>query len=223
MTILFTAAKNGKGDLYNKIIEEIKGLGHNVRTRELLNTKLSSDNSKSKSKFKRELEIADLMVAEVSEVSISLGLEIATALDKGKHVLVLCSSTKSLDDLSDFVRENSSRYIHVCTYNQKNLGEVLNDSLSKIRKQLNYVLYVELPNKYGDIIGILSTREANAQGVTFAIKSQEIVQALQSWQEKDTSAISVSTLRSNRNLKGVNREEQLNSLRQYVFNVKAYN
>ena len=78
-------------------------------------------------------------------------------------------------------------------------------------------------NKYGDIIGILSTREANAQGVTFAIKSQEIVQALQSWQEKDTSAISVSTLRSNRNLKGVNREEQLNSLRQYVFNVKAYN
>jgi len=78
-------------------------------------------------------------------------------------------------------------------------------------------------NKYGDIIGILSTREANAQGVTFAIKSQEIVQALQSWQEKDTSAINVSALKSNHNLKGVNREQQLTALRQYVFNVKAYN
>lgn len=78
-------------------------------------------------------------------------------------------------------------------------------------------------NKYGDIIGILSTREANAQGVTFAIKSKEIMQSLDSWNEKDTSAINAAALHINHNLKGVSRENQLKSLKQYVYNVKAYN
>ncbi|QEC72846.1 trypsin-like peptidase domain-containing protein [Arachidicoccus ginsenosidivorans] len=77
-------------------------------------------------------------------------------------------------------------------------------------------------NKYGDIIGILSTREANAQGVTFAIKSKEIVQSLEDWNDKDTSAIRASALRSSHNLKGITRENQLLSLQQYVYNVKAY-
>jgi len=78
-------------------------------------------------------------------------------------------------------------------------------------------------NKYGDIIGILSTREANAQGVTFAIKSKEIMQSLESWSNKDTSAVSTASLRGSHNMKGVNRETQLKSLQKYVYNVKAYN
>ncbi|UAY54656.1 S1C family serine protease [Arachidicoccus terrestris] len=78
-------------------------------------------------------------------------------------------------------------------------------------------------NRYGDIIGILSTREANAQGVTFAIKSKEIVQSLESWNDKDTSAVNAAVLNGSRNLKGMNRENQLKSLQQYVYNVKAYN
>ena len=78
-------------------------------------------------------------------------------------------------------------------------------------------------NKNGDVIGILSTREANAQGVTFAIKSKEIMQSLDDWNTKDTSAISASTLHGSRNLKGMNRENQLKSLQEYVYNVKAYN
>lgn len=78
-------------------------------------------------------------------------------------------------------------------------------------------------NRYGDIIGILSTREANAQGVTFAIKSKEIMQSLETWNDKDTSAISASSVRGRNNLKGISRENQLKSLQQYVYNVKAYN
>ncbi|HTN38199.1 MAG TPA: serine protease [Arachidicoccus sp.] len=78
-------------------------------------------------------------------------------------------------------------------------------------------------NKFGDIVGILSTREANAQGVTFAIKSKEIYQAIDEWQSKDTSAISPESMHTDRNLRSESRENQLKKLQQYVYNVKAYN
>lgn len=78
-------------------------------------------------------------------------------------------------------------------------------------------------NKYGDVVGILSTREANAQGVTFAIKTKEIFHAIKDWNDKDTSAIKPESLSASHNLRGVNREKQLLKLKQYVYNVKAYN
>ena len=78
-------------------------------------------------------------------------------------------------------------------------------------------------NQYGDIIGILSTREANAQGVAFAIKSKEIIQSLKEWSDEDSSGISTKNLRKAHNLRGVSRERQLKKLQQYVYNVKAYN
>ncbi|HEU0228903.1 MAG TPA: S1C family serine protease [Arachidicoccus soli] len=78
-------------------------------------------------------------------------------------------------------------------------------------------------NKYGDIVGILSTRETNAQGVTFAIKSNEIFQMLKNWRDTDTSAISNVSVSEKGNLKGVNREDQIKRLEDYVYIVKAYN
>lgn len=78
-------------------------------------------------------------------------------------------------------------------------------------------------NRYGDVVGILSTREANAQGVTFAIKTKEIFHAVEDWNGKDTSAIHPGSLNSSHNLRGVNRENQIKKLQQYVYNVKAYN
>jgi hypothetical protein len=148
MTVLFTGSKEGNKKKYKKIIKVLDELNVQVKTRDLL-TEVSS---KKLNSFKRDLEMADFMVAEVSETSLSLGLEIATALSKSKHVLILTDNNKSLDDLSDFIRDNSSRYAHVSTYNLENIKTVLSESMKKIRKQLNYVLYVELPNKYGDMI-----------------------------------------------------------------------
>lgn len=78
-------------------------------------------------------------------------------------------------------------------------------------------------NKYGDIVGILSTRETNAQGVTFAIKSNEIYQMLKNWRDVDTSALSKVGASEKANLRGVNREDQIKKLEDYVYLVKAYN
>ncbi|MDE1193329.1 MAG: serine protease [Arachidicoccus sp.] len=78
-------------------------------------------------------------------------------------------------------------------------------------------------NRNGDVIGILSTREANAQGVTFVIKSKEVFKMLKQWRDTDSSAIGRISVSNRNNLKGYNRVEQINKLSNYVFNVKAYN
>jgi len=78
-------------------------------------------------------------------------------------------------------------------------------------------------NKAGDVIGILSTREANAQGVTFVIKSKEIFRMLNQWRDSDSTAIGRIDVSSKNNLKSADRGEQIGKLENYVYNVKAYN
>lgn len=151
MTILFTGSKNGDKKRYKDIIALLKEMGFTVNVRDLLNVVESAGPKKQRS-FKRDIELCDFIVAEATDPGLSLGLEIATALSKNKHVLILLSNNKSLDDLSDFIRENSSRYVHLLTYNKQNLEDVLVQAIKKLKKELNYVLYVELPNKYGEII-----------------------------------------------------------------------
>jgi hypothetical protein len=153
MTILFTHSKQSTKPSHDLLIKTIESLGHIVKSRDL-----SED--RGSNKFKRDLEIADFMIAEISNPNISLGLEIATAVSKNKHVLVLTSDQKSLDEMSDFIKENSSRYLHVNLYSEKDIEKVLSENIKKIRKQLNYVLYVELSNKYGEIIDTIQ-RDTN--------------------------------------------------------------
>jgi hypothetical protein len=165
MTILLTGSRTGNTDIYKKIIEELESMGHTIKLRGIL------DADESSGAFKRDLELCDFMICEASSATLSLGLEIATALAKNKHVLVLCSNAKSLDDLSTFIRENSSRYAHVSKYTKETLGKVLLDSIKKIKKQLHYVLYVELPSKYGDLILDLqkTTRKSKKQIIEEAL------------------------------------------------------
>lgn len=177
MTVLLTGSKTGDTKRYKKLITALRELDVVVKTRDLIADEINDKKGKSNS-FKRDLEICDFMIAEASETSLSLGLEIATALSKSKHVLVLVNNNKSLDDISDFIRENASRYAHIATYNSENLEHILTDSIKKIRKQLNYVLYVELPNKYGDLI-------EGVQKSTNKSKKEIIQDALQEYLAED--------------------------------------
>ncbi len=163
MTILFTGSKYGNSDTYRRVIQAVKDLGHQVRVREVLakqhNLSEKSDKT-SNAKFKRDLEICDFMIADISDISLSLGLEIATAMAKNKHVLAISTKQKSMDDLADYVQESSSRYIHFEMYTPQTIAKVLADMIKKIRKQLNYVLYVELGTEYGRIIEEHQTKTA---------------------------------------------------------------
>lgn len=78
-------------------------------------------------------------------------------------------------------------------------------------------------NRNGDIIGILSTREANVQGVSFAIKAREVYQLLDDWRQADSTAIDRVDVSRPENLKGIQRVNQIKKLQDYVYIVKAYN
>lgn len=74
-------------------------------------------------------------------------------------------------------------------------------------------------NKSGELVGVLSSRETNAQGVIFAIKSVNIYRAIESVQKQD-STISIKITAKN-NLKGLDRVSQIRKMEDYVFMVKG--
>ncbi len=77
-------------------------------------------------------------------------------------------------------------------------------------------------NNSGEVIGILSTRQVQAEGVAFAVKSKNIYSMVDDLKEKDTSAERIRLpLRSS--LKGMERKQQITKIEECVFLVKAFN
>lgn len=74
-------------------------------------------------------------------------------------------------------------------------------------------------NKKGELIGILTSTERNAQGVVYAIKSANIFRAVEEAKKIDTNADIKIT--SGSGLKGLDRESQIRKMEDYVFMVKG--
>jgi S1-C subfamily serine protease len=73
-------------------------------------------------------------------------------------------------------------------------------------------------NKDGEVIGIISSKETNADGVVFAIKSTNIYDALREVKKSDDINIKLPTVNS---LKGTNRVKQIKKLEDFVYKVKG--
>ena len=76
-------------------------------------------------------------------------------------------------------------------------------------------------NNNGEVIGVLSTRQAQAEGVTFAVKSKNIYRMVDELSNSDTSLERIK-LPTHSSLKGVERKLQITRLEDCVFYVKAY-
>jgi S1-C subfamily serine protease len=76
-------------------------------------------------------------------------------------------------------------------------------------------------DRNGDIIGILSTRDRQANEVVFATKAINISKVLEELKENDSSAKKIS-LPSYSNLRNMDRVQQIKKLQECVFMVKAY-
>ena len=74
-------------------------------------------------------------------------------------------------------------------------------------------------NAHGEIVGILSTREAAAEGVVFALQAKHIYKALNDL-KKDTSFHRVR-LTAKSTLSGLDRTQQVKKVEDYVFMVKV--
>ena len=77
-------------------------------------------------------------------------------------------------------------------------------------------------NKNGEVIGILSSRQVQADGVTFAIKSKNIYQLIDDLKRDDTSLLKIR-MPITTTLRGKQREVQVKKIEDCVFAIKAYN
>jgi S1-C subfamily serine protease len=73
-------------------------------------------------------------------------------------------------------------------------------------------------NRNGEVIGIISSKETNADGVVFAIKSKNIFSALKEVNKAKDEKIKVS---SENSLKGLKRVQQIKKLEDFVYKVKG--
>lgn len=73
-------------------------------------------------------------------------------------------------------------------------------------------------NKNGEVIGIISSKETNADGVVFAIKSQNIYDALKQVKEEKDITIKPPTVNT---LKGLDRVKQIKKIEDFVYKVKG--
>jgi len=82
-------------------------------------------------------------------------------------------------------------------------------------------------DKNGEVIGVLSTRQIQAQGAVFAIKSKSIFKALDEIKNdstiiKNDSAISYIKISPVSSVKGLERTQQIKKIQDYIFVVKSY-
>jgi S1-C subfamily serine protease len=77
-------------------------------------------------------------------------------------------------------------------------------------------------NRNGEVIGILSSRQVQADGVTFAIKSNNIYQLIGELMKSDTSLVKIK-MPAATSLRGKEREAQVKKIQDCVFSIKAYN
>jgi S1-C subfamily serine protease len=77
-------------------------------------------------------------------------------------------------------------------------------------------------NKNGEVVGILSTRQTQAEGVVFAIKARGIYDMIDNLKKSDSDFENIKISASS-SLKGVDRVNQIKDVEDYVFLVKAYN
>jgi len=73
-------------------------------------------------------------------------------------------------------------------------------------------------NKNGEVIGIISSKETNADGVVFAIKSKNIYNAIKEVKKITNESIKLPSVNS---LRGMARVQQIQKLEDFVYKVKG--
>lgn len=76
-------------------------------------------------------------------------------------------------------------------------------------------------NKNGEVIGILSTAQAKAEGVVFAIKSKNVFKVIDELKKEDTSYNKIKAPTSS-NVKGMDRVQQIKQIQDCVYMVRSF-
>lgn len=77
-------------------------------------------------------------------------------------------------------------------------------------------------NKYGEVVGVLSTKDKQADGVTFAITSKYIHKLVDDLKKSDTSYQRIK-VPAYSTIRGMDRVSQIKKMEDCIFLIKAYN
>jgi len=81
-------------------------------------------------------------------------------------------------------------------------------------------------NSDGEVVGIVSSSQQNAQGMVFAVRSKNIFNALDAMKadstlQKTDSTLSLLKVPLNSSIRGLDRKQQIRRIRDYIFIVKS--
>lgn len=74
-------------------------------------------------------------------------------------------------------------------------------------------------NKHGELIGVISSKEENGEGVAFAIKSKYLHEAIQNL--KDSKDYPAAQIQSTQALRRFDRKSQIKKVQDYIFMIKG--
>ena len=78
-------------------------------------------------------------------------------------------------------------------------------------------------NDNAEIIGIINTRQKQAEGVAFAIKSSKIYDLIEAAQKDATKEQSFKISKNISNSKSGDRKKQIGDLKNYIYNIRSFN
>jgi len=139
MKVFFSASILGRDSFeenYKAIVDDLKDRGYKVQSDHVLGVdkkKLSDVSDKYRIDYYRKLvkwiSESDLIVAEVTQPSISIGHEVSLALEKGKNVIALSSTTRGP---AIFLAMKSDK-LQMLKYNLEDLHFVLDKAIKRAR------------------------------------------------------------------------------------------
>lgn len=141
MKAYFTASLRGKQDYganYLAIVDSLRKMGYRVFADHILSDNAAdravSQTDKEKREFYKELfgwvKSSDIVVAEISYPSVSVGHEISFALELGKVVLVLHTEGNS----SILLEGSNDKRLIMVSYNLNNLNTVLPKAIEEAKQ-----------------------------------------------------------------------------------------
>lgn len=140
MRIYFTASLHGKkefGDNYKKIVETMAKLGHKVFSEHIVNFEKPSLGNLSKEEAKKnygkilgEIKKGDVVVAEVSTQSLSVGHELTEAISLNKPVVIMYTG----DNRPGLLFGSTYDKLQMCEYKSENLEVKVREALEEATK-----------------------------------------------------------------------------------------
>ncbi|MEK7570726.1 MAG: hypothetical protein AAB553_00495 [Patescibacteria group bacterium] len=158
MKIVFLASIEGikeYKDTYLAIIDYLQRKNHTVEhtlsvTEEILLSWSLQKREMFFAAFHKEITKADLVIAECSLPSITLGYEISSAVQQGKEVIALKSSS-SIYQISQTDPLYSNKNIYIYEYTIPSLGRIIHEALQLTHnepyKKFNILLPVPMAAK----------------------------------------------------------------------------